>query len=64
MHLSAQARVAWVVEIKWENLIPAMEHVRGAKLGFLLEEELAAASTAAGGGYLPGAGTAVSTAVW
>lgn len=41
-----------------------MEHVRGAKLGFLLEEELAAASTAAGGGYLPGAGTAVSAAVW
>lgn len=36
----------------------------GQRLGLLLEEELAAVSTAAGGGYSPGAGATVSAAVW
>lgn len=36
----------------------------GQRLGLLLEEEVAAVSTAAGGGYTPGAGTTVSAAVW
>lgn len=31
----------------------------GQRLGLLLEEELAAVSTAVGRGYLPGAGTTV-----
>lgn len=60
--ICTQARIAWVVEMKWENPLPAMKHVCGAKAWGAAWGR--AGSSQHSWGYLPAACIATCAAMW